>query len=659
MWAELAACVHYGLAPWALLPKAVRKEIHSDGNTGDHGIDAVGESGIYAQVKWYDPESNGVKFSAITTLIALADALQARKSYPVAERWFILQEGMHLSHSMPAFVNRLVVKETILEALEEEGEMAVARYGKRFETIEPAQATGHAAFEQVQAECEAALWGLYESGQRVGKLAAAAELPTGSGKSYIIARLIARHLAEEPRLPVVLIEPRLLIMGEMMKLLENKGFQAARVDGSSSWSAGFDVYVVSGSSAKKLPDAFEASAVIYDEAHNATGREETEKRVERRATHKLSATLDVKADYRLTHSEAVTRGLVCDIRLVFAAFSRVPTYADIAAYLIAHPEHSTVLACFQTQKQARKFATEYNKQAGSGAESYTSDDVHSDALDRFRLGRFRVLCVVTRVEMGVNVHAIDTILLAEPWESKTRLRQLCGRGSRLHPTKPGYYSALCCVGPDESDEQHGVSRLTAMIREELAEELGNHGAERLEKVEVIPGEPHVGKMMSSSTQAIVQAIDTGYVDAIRITIYDCLGRVLPVMEHLRLRYNREREELRPLRLQSYEHFIQWRIKNSKTNFPEDPGDVYEPLGFSWDEYLGQDVVTKIEGVRRLVDDGLSRCQEQGLITEDDLEDVSLANLIAVYEILSTTCSRLPKDPRVYGMSIPQVFGISK
>ena len=57
VWAELAACVLYGLAPWALLPKVVREKIHCGGSAVDHGVDAVGETGIYAQIKWYQPGS--------------------------------------------------------------------------------------------------------------------------------------------------------------------------------------------------------------------------------------------------------------------------------------------------------------------------------------------------------------------------------------------------------------------------------------------------------------------------------------------------------------------------------------------------------------------------------------------------------------------------
>ena len=119
--------------------------------------------------------------------------------------------------------------------------------------------------------------------------------------------------------------------------------------------------------------------------------------------------------------EAVDLGIICDAVFVFVKFSREPTFEDYADHLLKNERHGAVLACFNRQWRAREFARVYNEKRPTGsqpAESYVSGDPR-ESLDRFRDGATRVLCVVTRVELGVNVHVCDTVLMVDPWDSNS------------------------------------------------------------------------------------------------------------------------------------------------------------------------------------------------------------------------------------------------
>jgi superfamily II DNA or RNA helicase len=178
-----------------------------------------------------------------------------------------------------------------------------------------------------------------------------------------------------------------------------------------------------------------------DEAHSREGSGNID-----RVTFELSECLHGAVDVEESHAMAVELGRICDT-----------VFADIAS----HPEHASVLACFKTCRSARIFASACNAARAASALTYVGDDEAGDrsSLRKFADGDVRVLCVVGRVEMGINVHRCDTVLLAEPWDSANRTLQLIGRDVRLHPTKPGFFSILCTEAHSDLD-----ARLSSLVR---------------------------------------------------------------------------------------------------------------------------------------------------------------------------------------------------
>jgi hypothetical protein len=111
-------------------------------------------------------------------------------------------------------------------------------------------------------------------------------------------------------------------------------------------------------------------------------------------TFELSACLHGAVDIEESRSMDVELGLVCDT-----------VFAEIA-HLEAHPEHASVLACFKTCRSARIFASACNAARAASALTYVGNDEAGDRsrIRKFAYGDVRVLCVVGRVEMGINVH---------------------------------------------------------------------------------------------------------------------------------------------------------------------------------------------------------------------------------------------------------------
>lgn len=656
-FAELVACVKYNWAPWNAISTIVRKRIHRGGSPGDRGIDAVGENGEYVQVKWYELKKTAVTSGAVCKLLHLTDKLKEENTYPVTKTIFVIRDGTNVAIGLPpADRERLEIVRMSDADIKEISDTAIKEYNELAGMFELAR--GQASpeeYDAFQEECAEALWTKYANG--IAR-PLTVKLPTGTGKSFLIAKMAVRHLDETPGYPVVIMEPRLDIIREMEDLLSEKcpGRSICVVDGKHKWTDGKDIYLVSGASADKIPRGIEVSACILDEAHNGTGHKAVENIIAS-AKYYVSATLEGKGqDCYMPISGAVGKGFICDTRFVFAAFPRPPTHDDIVRHLMEHPEHRCIMACFQEQKNAQSFAAAYNAVDPGQACTYVSDDGKSDALDRFRNGDFRILCVVTRVEMGINAHKIDTILMAEPWKTDSRVVQLCGRGARWHPSKPNYYTVLQCIGPDPSEETEELVKISLTMQDDnLSAAMG--------KVEVIDGLEPRDQAVGDGDQAnndgdgkrtagaIVPPQDPGYVLAVRHTVYDRLGNVLngniSRLEVLRQQYENEKDMLRRVGITNKKDYDKWREDHKE--FPEDLGKYGELVPVpKWPDFFGRKSLS-LEEVQCKVRLALSKSGiDEGQLEAEGLE--------AIYKVLCKIDPDLPKDPEKHDKwTLAQVF----
>ncbi|MDE2102591.1 MAG: hypothetical protein KGL39_35415, partial [Patescibacteria group bacterium] len=406
-FAELVVCAMFSYTPWLDLPHALRLSLNGGKASCDMGIDAVGKDGTLVQVKWFQP-GRSVGTTAIRKLTSMADDIRKLGVCPAVRCVFVLQEGTHISRSCPDIQREQI---EVMYVSREEVDAYVAKMTEQFTNDIAIGQAAPAEYERFQAECAEVLWNAGDSLPRPIR----AKLPTGVGKSYIIARLAAMHTDEDDW--TIILEPRIAIIREMATMLRDRGMDVHTVFDGTAWEDGHKVYIVSGSSVKAIPDNVEATAVIIDEAHYALGHCVLD-RIRYGVRYELSASLEGKDfDYEMRYEDAIARKFICDVRYVFAAFSAAPEFRDVAAHLVEHPEHRCVLACFQEKKSAREFVRVYNELDPGQACEFTSDQKEFKNLDAFKDGKIRVLAVVTRVEMGVNVHRVDTVLLAEPWDS--------------------------------------------------------------------------------------------------------------------------------------------------------------------------------------------------------------------------------------------------
>ena len=608
-FAEYTVAVLEGGTLFMSLPTRIRRMIHGGGTSADRGVDVVTPDGGLIQVKWYK-DGSCVGNDAVARLNNIAEAF-IRGGGTVPRRTLAVKAGDRINENIVGLdvVEVKYYDDSSVEEAKTIAKMALLSFGKVRRETRPALNLTE-VFNALQRDVAGKLTGLFEAGRNN----LSAELPTGSGKSYIIARLVAYHNLLSPSLPALVVVPRIDIARQHVRLFRENMFgelggprgesgtigadkkhitgKIANVSDGRNWPdcyvmSATKIIVLSGQSAHKVPKDFRASVVVYDEAHVYYGRKLIDARVSRPATYNVSATMPSSAetdvDVRVSYGEAVDLGIICDAVFVFVKFSREPTFEDYADHLLKNERHGAVLACFNRQWRAREFARVYNEKRPTGsqpAESYVSGDPR-ESLDRFRDGATRVLCVVTRVELGVNVHVCDTVLMVDPWDSNSRLRQLCGRATRHWPTKKGYYSVLFGVGSEEQ-ESATVARMVDVIHKEIGELCPENVEEIIDRVEVVVG---------GADQEDFQREKFESLTSLRVNIYDSFGRHLTSeSQRLRLKYERDRMELLGRDVRTYAEFQRLRARLPVLSLPEDPPDSYIKvfsLNFPWDAYLGR------------------------------------------------------------------------
>jgi hypothetical protein len=409
-------------------------------------------------------------------------------------------------------------------------------------------------------------------------------LPTGFGKSYVILELAGGHRAAGA---VAVIAPRSEIVAQLVGLAADRGWaRVIAVGGGTPWPAELgagDLVVSTGQSVKTLGGRrAQLAALFVDEAHSHEGHGACLALVHSPVRYELSACLEGKTDIEISHREAVDHGLICQAQFAFDVYPRQPTFDDIAAELAARPEHACVLACFQTRASARGFAAACAR-SGVDAATFVGDDPRT-ALDKFRAGARRVLCVVGRVEMGANIHRCDTVLFVEPWVSWKRDLQLIGRGVRLHPTKPGFFSVLCPVGPEDI-----IERRLAFLVETLHANYDAFDPRTFDEVEdLVEFRAAAGAEPTPPIKVEPAAFDV--LAAARRELYDAVGRrINEPLFIARVLYARARELIAAADppLETCIEYAAWRAHHpTATDLPDDPAAAFNALGFSWDEFLG-------------------------------------------------------------------------
>lgn len=420
--AELILCSMFGWAAWGSLPLQWRCAV-SRGRGGDRGVDAVGISAgavCFIQIKWYgaggqiwhDPVARLGSLAA-EYCSAFADRMPARVVCTPPD--VQIGDVPGLASTVHLTADRAALDTKALELLH--------------------QAPGRGALPDYSFQDDAVKTMLAACGPTVR-----ARLPPAAGKSQIIAALVAHHSKSGP---VVVLAPRRLIVDQLLELLASRGLAPVCVcDGAVQGSTSARVYVASANSARALP-ALQWAAVVRDEAHVNNGQKWFRRLSADTRVYELSATLPGAVDYELSMEELIRRNCACAPEFIFAVHAEEPAHADICAHLVEHPEYRSVLACFQKQDGAHKFVAQCAHAGISAASCVSSDmDDGNEALRGFCAGELRVLAMVARAEMGVNMHVCDTVLFVEPWESETRTLQLAGRGMRLGGAKLGTFVVL-------------------------------------------------------------------------------------------------------------------------------------------------------------------------------------------------------------------------
>ena len=114
-----------------------------------------------------------------------------------------------------------------------------------------------------------------------------------------------------------------------------------------------------------------------------------------------------------------------------------------------HTQQRTLAFCIS--KAHAEFMTTYFTQAGVASSAvYSGSEMgRADALERLRDGRISIIFSVDLFSEGVDLPAIDTIMMLRPTESKILFLQQLGRGLRKHVQKE-YLVVLDFIGNHQS-----------------------------------------------------------------------------------------------------------------------------------------------------------------------------------------------------------------
>ena len=428
---ELAVAIDLRGAALRLLPRRARRWLNNFGHGGDYGADVVvieGNGVALLQVKRCQPGTR-IGYEAVAKLRDLADGLERRGI--AVECVMAFWPGVTLTAGQPQGRH--------VEVLEFSDDTIDRARTRRREPPHAADRTAH------QAATAAAAMAAATGGKPVTIRA-----PCGYGKSYlirlIVQELLARAAATGTEPCIVVTTPRTLITEQLAGLLGD----APVVDGRRPW-AHAPVVLVEAQSASKVP-AGVMTALIRDESHINAGSELIYA-AEGLPRFSLSATV-APADVVVCPREIWELGYVCRPQFCCAVFDAEPGPGGWAQYFADCPEHQSVLVCCKTQTEAVVFAETFNARWPGSAAAFVSQQHEAADLAQFRDGTLRFLCVVCKVEMGVDVHRCDTVLFAHPWLAEEdravrlhRAVQLLGRGTRRHASKSDHYHALfgCCV----------------------------------------------------------------------------------------------------------------------------------------------------------------------------------------------------------------------
>ena len=627
-------------AHWSIVPAHIRAEF--DGTAGDHGADALGADPVIGfvlwQFKWYAPgRSAGCAARAQLKLLAI-DTAQRLESRVTAA--FGLRAGMRpypytsaraleCFHRSIGIVQYFDYADIGVEAVPDEpitqdddGELdsidrrAVA--GAR-PAIAAAVAAAQARLTAADLRCapqrEAidAVMGKYLAGDPI----ALVTMATGTGKSRVaegVASRVMSRAAADPdrtRRPVLVVAPRLEILGGLAGAFANAGWDVFRVGNGVGWPTdraiggrleiGRRCVIVASAQSLDghMPPGADFALVVRDEAHNGTGLAAlTAHRGARTAPLLLlTATPDGNGlpagtpapVFQLLFPQAVALALVCDPVFMFVGFETVPTPATLAADLLARPFHS-ILVVYNSQVGALALWRALEERARRVAGLFISSDASSaDPLGEFRSGAIRILVAVDKVGMGVDVPRCDAVVVAEPRGSAVDLAQLFGRACRLCPeTKPDRKFTVMLPRSIEAlaDADASAAELAGALR------IVFDGVPPAGAIRVVPAagvrQPHRENEAGPAFEKIAERIFDSSARAIEPRAaqlrreYDrCRAMIAACVEAVPGQRSPTAAWLAKLCLTHPEEF---------SEFPNDPAnyfaELFTPGGFPWSEFTG-------------------------------------------------------------------------
>lgn len=338
------------------------------------------------------------------------------------------------------------------------------------------------------------------------------KLPTGAGKTYIAAAIIA-HATKHGKKVLFLVD-RLTLLGQTTQALYELGIYASVIQGpNTTYKWGDDVVVASIQTLEKRKEWPDVDLIIVDEAHDqrlklADKMEKWDgiKWVGMTATPYTTGLGNTWSDVidGPTVRELIDQGYLCDfeayglpidlkgVRTTAGDYntkdleekvnttelngSIVKHYLDLAAdrkgiIFATNIAHSKAIAAAMT---AAGIPTEH-------IDCYSDDDHKFDTIADFRAGKIQCLTSVGILSKGFDVKDISAVVLARPTKSLSLYIQQVGRGLRTAEGKQD------CIILDHASNvtRHGMPDAD-FSRPLCTKKKGVSGSDHPEKEEPLP-----------------------------------------------------------------------------------------------------------------------------------------------------------------------------
>lgn len=443
------------------------------------------------------------------------------------------------------------------------------------------------------------------------------ESPTGTGKSYMITKFINRLDKKEIK-NIVFTTPLQELVKEAYDWFRERcpNYSVKCVYQGHEFEDDYDIYICCSQSLKKIKDYMYVDYLIVDESHVQQKHSDNlfiNKKLFFSASQKICSVKNCQHIYCCKDDIDIKRGLlecienkfISEPRFNFEIYEENVTMKNkIDVVYDRYKKGEKILVNFKNQRNAKMFYKLFQQEYNcKDCYIWISENRFNDYQNfiNFKKSSNSILCNVRKLEMGVNVHDITTIIFVDMWNSKTRMRQMIGRGTRLHPRKRNMFDVVIFQSLNDN-EDITLTKLISILLEDIYQyKEQRKNTKRSNEQDVEEDDFELLRKMFNLDDNILSKIQT--------KVYTIYKEFLEDEKRLSFEYKKEKEFIKQYFMQkgkfrtrmNYKKFFYIYEFDKLEGMSYKPELKYKKINFCWDNYLSRDIVNYPKNLHKLID----------------------------------------------------------